>query len=327
MNATVEKTTRGKSVRSFFRNFLRKRGNLVIFVFIWLVAMIFIKNFATLANNTTIIKQAAIPAITCLGMTLVLMTGGIDLSLGYMVGLCSYIFGMLVNIGVPTVVALLITMACGGICGLLNGALVQFVKIPAFIVTLGTGYILYGLSQIISNGSAITNFAPEVLAIGKSEFLGLPATVYIAIVVVIACYFLMHRSTFGRSLSALGYNMEASRLSGINTAFINVMVYVLCGVLAALSAGLMTVRVNQATPTMGGTTYTFEAITAAILGGASLFGGVGSAFGSVFGVLTIMIIENCVNLLNINYYFYQAVLGIVILAAIIFENLKNRALQ
>jgi ribose/xylose/arabinose/galactoside ABC-type transport system permease subunit len=155
----------------------------------------------------------------------------------------------------------------------------------------------------------------------------LPATVYFALAVVIVCYIIVHRATFGRSLSAVGYNPEAVRLSGINTNRLIISVYVLSGLLTGLAASLMSIRVNQAYPVMGGTTYTFEAITAAILGGASLNGGVGSAIGSVFGVLTMFVITNCLGLLGVNKYVYQAVLSIVILIAIIFENLKNRRMQ
>lgn len=297
-------------------------------MFIWLVAMVFVKNFATLSNNLNLVKQAAIPAITCLGMTIVLMTGGIDLSVGFIVGLCSYMFGMFaVQMNFPVVIALLFTLMVGAFCGLINGVLVHFVKIPAFITTLGTGYIIFGAAQIISNGSSLTNLPANMLSMGRTIILGLPSSVYFSIAVILICYILIHKSTFGRSISALGRNPEASRLSGISNAQVTVLAYIICGTLAALSAALMAIRVNNSVPTMGGGTYTFEAITAAILGGASLYGGVGTAWGSVLGVLTIIIIGNCINLLGTNYYIYQAVLGVVILLAIIFENLKNRAMQ
>jgi len=326
MNYTTAKSF--GEAKSTIRWFVRERGNMVIFLFIWIAAALFVENFATINNNINLIKQAPIPVITCLGMTFVLMTGGIDLSVGFIVGLCSYMFGMFtMTMKLPLFIALVFTLAVGAVCGLLNGILVQYVKIPAFIATLGTGYIVFGIAQIISNGSSMTNLPKNVLSLGRSQFLGVTTTVYFAVVIVILCYILMHKSTFGRSLSALGNNAVASKLSGINTARVTVLVYVLCGTLAALSAILMTIRVNSATPVMGGTNYTFEAITAAILGGASLYGGVGTAWGSVLGVIIIYIVQNCINLLGVNFYIYQAVLSIIILAAIVFENLKNRALQ
>jgi ribose transport system permease protein len=326
MNNTTDKSF--GEAKSTIRWFVRERGNMVIFLFIWIAAALFVENFATVNNNINLIKQAAIPIITCLGMTFVLMTGGIDLSVGFTVGLCSYMFGMFtMTMELPLFIALVFTLAVGAACGLLNGILIQYVKIPAFIATLGTGYIVFGIAQIISNGSSMTNLPKNILSLGRSQFLGVTTTVYFAVVIVIICYILMHKSTFGRALSALGNNVVASKLSGINTARVTVLVYVICGTLAALSAILMTIRVNSATPVMGGTSYTFEAITAAILGGASLYGGVGTAWGSVLGVIIIYIVQNCINLLGVNFYIYQAVLSIIILAAIVFENLKNRALQ
>lgn len=326
MNESAQK--KGVNGGELARSFARNHGNLIIFATIWLLAMLFVNNFATLQNNLNIIKQAAIPAITCIGMTFVLMTGGIDLSVGYCVGLCSYLFGLFsMQMGFPPFIALLMTMACGALCGLLNGLLVQYAKIPAFIVTLGTGYILYGLAQIISNGSSMTNLPRNILNMGRTEVLGLPATVFFAIAMFLICYFLCHQTTYGRSLTALGNNINASWLSGIHTARITVLTYVICSTLAAMSAALMTIRVNSATPVMGGNSYTFEAITAAILGGASLTGGVGSVPGSTLGVLTIVVIQNCINLMGVNAYVYEAALSIIILLAIIFEKLKNRALQ
>ncbi|MBQ8027029.1 MAG: ABC transporter permease, partial [Clostridia bacterium] len=225
------------------------------------------------------------------------------------------------------IVALIASIIVGGICGLINGILVQIAKIPAFIVTLGTGYIIYGVAQIASNGAAITNLEASVLAIGRTKILGFASIVWIALIVVVISFFILHKSTYGRSLSAVGMNPEASRLSGIKTNFTVIMAYVFCGLCTGLAAVLMATRVNNCVSTLGGTEFTFRAITAAILGGASLFGGIGTAWGSVLGVLTIYGIENCLGLLGVNSYMYTATLSIIILIAIIFENVKNRILQ
>jgi ribose transport system permease protein len=289
--------------------------------------MIFVPRFAMVENALLIIKQAAIPVIACLGMTMVLMTGGIDLSLGYTVGLCSITAGILIKTaGFPVIPAVFITLAVGGIIGLFNGFVVQVIKVPAFIATLGTGYIIYGLAQIVSQGRDINRLPAPFLAMGRFEFLGINTTVAIALAVCLIMYYVIHLSTFGRGLSAFGYSAQASKLSGIPTARINMLVYVVCAVFASLAGILLTIRVNSAQPNMGGGNYTFEVITAAVVGGASLFGGAGTVIGSVFGVLIIKVIENCINLAGVSYYIYQAVQGLVILFAIIFENLKNRKL-
>lgn len=311
------------------KNFAKKYGNVIIFACVFVVGMIARPGaFLSASNIIGIISQAAIAAICCLGMTFVLMTGGIDLSVGYLLGFCTYIFGWATVIrGLPVIVGILITLIVGALCGLANGILVQVFKIPAFIVTLGTGYIIYGIAQIVSSGSAITPLPDSVLAVARTDILGLNSVVWIMIVVAVAAWFILHKSTFGRSLTSVGLNKEASALSGINTSFTTIMVYVICGITTALGAVLMSARVNNCVVTMGGTDFTFTAITAAVLGGASLFGGIGTAWGSLLGVFTIYMIQNILGILGVNFYMYTAVQSIVILIAIIFENVKNRLLQ
>ena len=309
------------------RRFVKRNGSGGIFLILAIIASIFVKNFFALNNFLTIIKQAAIPIIACLGITLVLMTGGIDLSLGYTLGLCSITVGLLVKgVGLPIWLSIFITLLVGLLVGFINGILVQVVKVPAFIVTLGTGYIIFGIAQIVSSGSDINRLPANFRAIGVTNIFGLNTTVLISLIICVVMYYLLHHSTFGRSLSAFGFNAKAARMSGIKTERLNISVYMICSFLVAIAAILLTIRVNCAQPTMGGGVYTFEVITGAIIGGASLFGGIGTVIGSVFGVLTIKVLENCINLLNVSYYTYQAFQGIVILLAIIFENVKNRRL-
>lgn len=307
--------------------FVKKNGSVVVFAILCIVAAIFVPRFASVNNFLLIIKQSAIPVIACIGMTMVLMTGGIDLSLGYTIGLSSTIVGMLVKTHeMAYLPAILITLGVGVVIGLINGFCVQAIKVPAFITTLGTGYIIYGIAEIVSHGESVNRLPKGFLAIGKTEVLGVNTTVVITAVICLVFFYILHMSTFGRNLSAFGLSEPASRLSGVATAKINVMVYVNCAVLASLVGILLSIDVNCAQPTMGGGNYTFEVITGAVLGGASLFGGVGSVVGALFGVMTIKVIGNCINLMNAAYYLYDAIMGIIILAAIVFENIKNRKL-
>lgn len=307
--------------------FVKKNGSVVVFVILCIVAAIFVPRFASVNNFLLIIKQSAIPVIACIGMTMVLMTGGIDLSLGYTIGLSSTIVGMLVKTHeMAYLPAILITLGVGVVIGLINGFCVQAIKVPAFITTLGTGYIIYGIAEIVSHGESVNRLPKGFLAIGKTEVLGVNTTVVITAVICLVFFYILHMSTFGRNLSAFGLSEPASRLSGVATAKINVLVYVNCAVLASLVGILLSIDVNCAQPTMGGGNYTFEVITGAVLGGASLFGGVGSVVGALFGVMTIKVIGNCINLMNAAYYLYDAIMGIIILAAIVFENVKNRKL-
>lgn len=309
------------------KNFIKKNGSVVIFIIICIIAALFVPRFASVNNLLLIVKQSAIPVIACIGMTMVLMTGGIDLSLGYTIGLCSTIVGMLVKTQQMSYIpAILITLGVGAIIGLVNGFCVQSIKVPAFITTLGTGYIIYGIAEIVSHGESVNRLPKGFLAIGKTEIFGLNTTVLISAIICVVFYYILHKSTFGRNLSAFGLSEPASRLSGVATARINVTVYVVSSMLAALVGILLSIDVNCAQPTMGGGGYTFEIITGAVLGGVSLFGGVGSVVGALFGVMTIKVIGNCINLMNAAYYLYDAIMGIIILAAIIFENVKNRKL-
>lgn len=315
------------SRKQALRKFVKRNGSVVVFAIICIIAAIFVPRFASANNLLLIIKQSAIPIIACIGMTMVLMTGGIDLSLGYTIGLCSTIVGILVKTQeMAYIPAILITLGVAAIIGTVNGFCVQVIKVPAFITTLGTGYIIYGLAEIVSHGESVNRLPKAFLAIGKTEVFGLNTTVVITAVICVVFFYILHLSTFGRNLSAFGLSEPASRLSGVSTARINISVYVISAVLAGLVGILLSIDVNCAQPTMGGGNYTFEVITGAVLGGASLFGGVGSVVGAIFGVMTIKVIGNCINLMNAAYYLYDAIMGIIILAAIIFENVKNRKL-
>ena len=296
-----------------------------IFLALVVLASLFVKNFADVDNAAVILKQSAIPAIAVIGMTMVLMTGGIDLSLGYVVGLASIVSGILANTWAwpaPAVLAAVLALGLG--LGLCNGLITQFMRVPAFIATLGTGYVFYGIAQIVSQGSNINRLPKDFLAIGRTPMLGLPSAVFLALGVAVVFHVLISRTIFGRQLEAFGLGARAAALSGVPNARINVTVYALCATLAALSGLLFTIRVNAAQPNMGGGAFTFEVVTGAIVGGASLFGGVGSVVNSILGVLSIKIIENCINLMGVNYNLYLAVQGMIILVAIVFGNLSNR---
>lgn len=311
----------------WLRQFIKKNGSVVIFLIICALAAIFVPNFAKASNIAIIIKQSAIPIIACVGMTIVLMTGGIDLSLGYNIGLCSIIVGLMVKTWeFPVWLSIAVALMVGALVGLVNGLCVQKIKVPAFITTLGTGYIILGLAQIVSNGASINRLPDEFLAVGKTAIGSLNTTVLISLVVCVLFYYILHRSTYGRQLSSFGLSEPTSRLSGVATGKINLSVYVICGLLAGLVGVLLSIDVNCAQPTMGGGEYTFTVITGAVLGGVSLYGGVGSVVGAIFGILTLKVINNCINLMNAAYYLVEAIMGMIILFAIIFENVKNRKL-
>ena len=334
--------------RGGFAAFAKAHGSILIFLVIFLCACLFIGNFFTVRNILTVVKQAAVPLVACMGMMLVLTTGGIDLSLGYTLGLCSVMLGIMAKkLGMPAWQAIPLTLLIGASVGLVNGLIIQYMKVPPFIATLGSGYMLYGVAQIVGKGDAYYQLPEDLLAFGTSkpfaglaenlpgalsgnealtQILRLPSYLFIAIIVLVIMWLVRHHSTYGRELSAFGFNPATARLSGINTARLHVMTYVLCSMLVALASVLLTIRVNCAQSNLGGSNYTFEIVTSAVVGGTSLFGGVSSVINCVFGVLITKTLENGINLLGVNYYLYQPAMGVVILLAIIFEVVKNRKL-
>lgn len=334
--------------RGGFTAFAKEHGSILIFLVIFLCAVIFIGNFFTVRNILTVLKQAAVPLVACMGMMLVLTTGGIDLSLGYTLGLCSVMLGIMAKkLGLPAWQAIPLTVLIGACVGLVNGLIIQYLKVPPFIATLGSGYMLYGVAQIVGKGDAYYQLPEDLLAFGSSkpfaglidhlpaplsgndvvtQILRLPSYLFIAVIVLGVVWLLRHHTTYGRELSAFGFNQATARLSGINTARLHVMTYVIASMLVALAAVLLTVRVNCAQSNLGGSNYTFEIVTSAVVGGTSLFGGVSSVINCVFGVLITKTLENSINLLGVNYYLYQPAMGVVILLAIILEVVKNRKL-
>ena len=346
MHATEKTDSQGGS--GAFIRFTKAHGSVLMFAVIFLFASFFVPNFFSTRNIFTIIKQAAVPLVACMGLMLVLTTGGIDLSLGYTLGLCSVLLGMMTKrYGMPAWQAIALTLALGATVGLLNGSIIQYLRVPPFIATLGSGYVLFGIAQIFGKGDAFYQLPDDLLAFGMARPLGsivealpeslqqndllsqigkLPSYVFIALIIMVLIFFLRHKTTYGRGLSAIGFNRAAARLSGIRTARLHIATYVLCSTLVALASVLLTIRVNCAQSNLGGSNYTFEIVTAAVVGGTSLYGGVSSVFNSLFGVLVTKTLENTINLLAVNIYLYQPAMGVIILIAIILEVYKNRKL-
>lgn len=340
--------TKKQAASGGFTRFAKAHGAILMFLVLFILAALFVNNFFTVRNVFTVVKQAAVPLVACMGLMLVLTTGGIDLSLGYTLGLCSVLLGMMTKrYGIAAWQAIPLTLLVGAAVGLVNGCIVQYLRVPAFIATLGSGYVLFGIAQIFGKGDAFYQLPEDLLAFGTSRPLEgvmgalpegaqanellkqmgkLPSYVFIALIAVLLVYILRHKTTYGRNLSAFGFNAATAKLSGINTARLHVTTYVLCSTLVALAAVLLTIRVNCAQSNLGGSNYTFEIVTAAVVGGTSLFGGVSSVINCLFGVLVTKTLENSINLMAVNIYLYQPAMGVIILLAIILEAFKNRKL-
>ena len=258
-------------------------------------------------------------------MTMVLMTGGIDLSLGYVVRLASIASGILANTWAwpaPAVLAAVLILGLG--LGLCNGLITQFMRVPKFIATLGTGYVFYGVAQIVSQGSNINRLPKDFLAIGRTPMLGLPSAVFLALGVAVVFHVLISRTIFGRQLEAFGLGAAGGRIE--RRAQRPDQRHRLRPLRHAGGAFRPSVHHpgERCSAQHGRRTIHLRSGDRAIVGGASLFGGVGSVVNSILGVLSIKIIENCINLMGVNYNLYLAVQGVIILVAIVFGNLSNR---
>jgi ribose/xylose/arabinose/galactoside ABC-type transport system permease subunit len=307
-------------------------GLLALLLIMWALAWIFVPKFGSADNIRTVLRQASDLAVAATGILFVLLIGGIDLSVGALYGLTSV---LLVTVMIQTgslPLALGVALGAGVLFGLVNGWLVQWVRIPAFITTLGGYYIAFALAQMISSGSML-KMPPDDLFVGLQtgqlfggEPYAIPYLVILALIVAVVAWVVLNHTTFGRSVVAVGYNRVTAGLSGVRVPRIVVSCFAICSGLAALAAVMLTSRVQIGVPTLGGFNATFETITAAVVGGTSLFGGRGTVVGVIIGAIIIRTINNSIVLLNIPSQLYQAVMGIIIVTSLVVDAARSRYL-
>jgi rhamnose transport system permease protein len=249
--------------------------------------------FGTQDNAFDIIRHTVEIGLLSLVMTPIILTGGIDLSLGSLLGLCAILFGkMWRDAGMTPIEAGLCTLGIGALAGALNASLITALRLPPLIVTLGTYSLFRGLAEAITRGvDAFTNFPASFLFFGQEEFLGVPAQSPVFVIIAIAIWLLVHRTTFGRSFRAIGFSPEGARYAGIPVGRRLALVYILGGMVAALASIIYTARLGQAKADAGAG-YELFAITAVVLGGTSIFGGIGSVHGTLLGVAAIAVLSN-----------------------------------
>src|SRR2546428_1092648 len=250
-------------------------------------------HFATMENLFEVLRLSTEIGLLALVMTPVILAGGIDLSVGSLLGLCAILFGKLWrDTGLLPVVAALCTLAIGAAGGGLNAWFITRLKLPPLIVTLGSFSLFRGLAEAITRGvDTFTNFPASFLVLGQERLLGVPAQAPVFIVIAIGIWLLVHRTTFGRSFRAIAFAPDGARYAGLPVGRRVALNYVLAGVVAALAAVIYTARLGQASADAG-TGYELFAITAVVLGGTSIFGGVGSVHGTLLGVAAIAVLSN-----------------------------------
>ncbi|MGH9888281.1 MAG: ABC transporter permease, partial [bacterium] len=277
-------------------------------------------HFMTVSNLLNVAEQTSINAIVAVGMTFVILSGGIDLSVGSLVALSGVVLASGLQGGLPLPVALLAGVLTGALGGLVNGSLVTLGRLPPFIATLGMMSVARGLALLYTDGRPVSGFTADFRALATSRFLLIPVPVLVTLALYVLAYLVLNRTRFGRYVYAIGGNEEATRLSGVAVRFHKTMVYVLSGVTSAFAAALLTARLNSAQP-IAGMMYELDAIAATVIGGTSLLGGSGRIGGTLIGALIMGVLRNGLNLLGISSFLQQVVIGLVIVGAVLLDSL------
>jgi ribose transport system permease protein len=275
-------------------------------------------HFLTVSNLLNVLEQTAINAIVAVGMTFVIISGGIDLSVGSVLALSGIALGSALQAGAAVPVAIALALAVGLGCGLVNGVLVTFGRLPPFIATLGMMSVARGAALMLAEGRPISGFDDGFRMLATGRVLMMPAPAIIAALIYGVAHFVLGHTVFGRATYAIGGNEEAARLSGVHVRYHKTAIYGVAGLMSAAAAVILTARLNSAQPTAG-TMYELDAIAATVIGGTSLLGGEGTIMGALIGALIMGVLRNGLNLLNVSSFFQQVVIGVVIIGAVLVD--------
>jgi ribose transport system permease protein len=301
----------------------RDAGGLIVLLVLFGGLTLASNEFLTAGNLGNLARQVAIFGIIAAGELLVILTAGIDLSVGSLLALTGCVTAQLLVHGWPVPAAIVVGLLVGAGLGVFNGTLVARAKLPPFIVTLGMLGIARGVVLVLTNASTVQPLPPSFGAIANGSALGVPNLLWIFVIVVVLTAFVLRRTVFGRYVYAVGSNQESARLAGVPVSAVQVSVYGISGLLAAVGGVLFASRLSAGIPT-GGEGYELNAIAACVIGGASLFGAKGGAFGAAAGALIVGTLNNGGNLLAINAFYLQIIIGGLILAAVFFDQLQAR---
>jgi ribose transport system permease protein len=302
----------------------RRLGTLAGLFALCLLLWTLTPHFLTLSNLLNVLEQTAINAIIAAGMTFVIISGGIDLSVGSLVALAGVVLAGALQAGVPGPLAILAALGTGFGFGLLNGVAITWGRLPPFIATLGMMSVARGCALLFTEGRPISGFDPGFRAIANARIAGIPSPVLITVAVYLIGAFVLSETRFGRYVYSIGGNEEATRLSGVNVRMYKMLVYGVSGLASATAAVLLTARLNSAQP-IAGIMYELDAIAATVIGGTSLMGGEGGLSGTIIGALIMGVLRNGLNLLGVSSFVQQIVIGLVIVFAVLIDTvLKAR---
>ncbi len=306
------------------KELITKLGPLIGLFLLVIVITVLNPSFLSVNNLLNVLRQVSISALIAFGMTFVILTGGIDLSVGSTLALTGAVAASLLAGGTDPFIAMGLALILGLVLGAINGVIITKGKVAPFIATLATMTIYRGLTLVYTEGRPVSGLGDSLAfqLFGKGYFFGIPVPVITMVVSFAILYFILHKTTFGRRVYAVGGNEEAAKLSGISPDRVKIAVYAITGFLAAMSALILTSRLNSAQPTAG-ESYELDAIAAVVLGGTSLTGGKGWIFGTLVGALIIGVLNNGMNLIGVSSFFQQVVKGVVILLAVLIDRKKT----
>ncbi|WLR92501.1 ABC transporter permease [Shinella zoogloeoides] len=320
---SVETTTESAPAPKKGTNILLGLTLLGLLLALWLALGLATHAFWTPNNISNLLRQGAMTAILAVGQTFVIITAGIDLSVGAIVGFTSVIVAWLLQAGVPLWLAIVLTLLIGVAIGAFHGFGIVHMGLPPFIITLATLTSLRGIGLLLTNGSTISISHEGFTNFSRADFLGVPSLFWMVVLVAIPAFVFLHLSRFGRYLFAVGSNKEAARLSGVNVDRTIYLAYILSATCAAFVGLLLASRIGigNATQAEG---WELQAIASSVIGGTSLFGAVGSVHGPLLGAFILATINNGANLLNVNSFWQRIITGLLIIVIVYFDQLRRR---
>ncbi len=322
-NGTVHGESEKKANLS---NIYRKYGTVIALFVLVLIISVMNSKFLSMYNILNIFRQVSINGLIAFGMTFVILTGGIDLSVGAILALTGMVLGLMIASGTPDLIAIPLVLLLGALLGWFNGVLISKVKLQAFIVTLATMTMFSGITMIISDGipaMGITENSPLLNFFSQGDILGIPFPMIVLLVVFTLLLIVLQKTVFGRGVYAIGGNEEVARLSSLPTDRIKTSVYIISGAMSALAGVILTSRLSSSQPTAG-SGFELDAIAAVVIGGTSLAGGRGRLFGTLIGVLIIGVLNNGLNIIGVSAFYQQFIKGLVILLAVILDRKSSR---
>lgn len=313
---------RGKSIGS--RGLMHKYGMLFVLIGMVILMSFLSDAFLQTQNLINIVRQISFIGIVAMGVTMVIITTGIDLSSGSVIALVSVVVASIAQPGeYPLIVPIMTGLAIGAFAGFINGFITAKGRIPAFIATLGMMTAARGLALLYSEGRPIGNLSSSFSFIGKGSVLGIPFPIVVFILLGIISHILLSKTKFGKYTYAIGGNEQAAKITGINVDRYRIAIYAYAGLLAAIAGMMLTARISAGQPSMG-VMYELDAIAAAVIGGTSLSGGIGTIPGTMIGALIIGVLNNGLDLLNVSSYWQQILKGAIIVTAVLIDSRKNK---